>query len=158
MKISNSLVLLLSFVLSVLLMLAPIDAWLSDIWPIWILPVMTYWIMALPHRVGIFSAWLCGLALDIFYNSLLGSHALTLLIIAALFSRIARRFSFFSTLQQILVQAFFAALYIFILIVCHAYTAQPVTLELWWPAVTTALIWPFTATLLRHYRQKFRMT
>src|SRR3989338_1494776 len=112
MTLRSWLILAFSFLLSILLMIAPIAPWLGDIWPIWIIPLIIYWLMALPHRVGLFAAWLSGFILDILFNSLLGAHALTLLFLAALFSTMARRFSFFSSLQQILVIMFFTAIYL----------------------------------------------
>jgi rod shape-determining protein MreD len=158
MTLHGWLVLALSFVISLLLMIAPTAPWLSDIWPIWLLPVLFYWIMALPHRVGIFYAWFFGIILDLLYNSLIGTHALALVILAGIFIKLSRRFSFFSGLQQVLTLFFLNLLYLGIIAITQLYSSQTILLSFWWPALTTALIWPFVHALLRHYRRRFRMT
>ena len=50
------------------IMLLPkiVEAWRPD----WLLMVMMYWAMALPHRYSILTAWLLGVMLDV----LLGAH------------------------------------------------------------------------------------
>jgi len=158
MKLSTYLVLLISFLISILLMIAPVAPWLSDIWPLWTLPVLAYWIMALPHRVGLGVAWLSGFVIDISYNSLLGAHALSFLIFAVLFSKMARRFSFFSSFQQVLAMMLFSLIYLSVFALTQYYADQPVAINFWWPAVTTGLIWPLVSLVLRTYRQRFRMT
>lgn len=147
-----------SLIVSALLMIAPVAPWLSDIWPIWLLPVLFYWIMAIPHRAGIFCAWFFGMSLDILYNSLLGTHALAFVILAGIFAKTARRFSFFSGLQQVLMIIFFSFLYLGIVALVQLYSGQTVLSSFWWPALTTGLIWPFAHLVLRHYRRQFRMT
>ncbi|HAT28315.1 MAG TPA: rod shape-determining protein MreD, partial [Gammaproteobacteria bacterium] len=37
--------------------------------PDWVAMVLVYWIMALPHRVGILTAWLAGIAVDVLLGS-----------------------------------------------------------------------------------------
>ena len=39
--------------------------------PQWVELVLIYWIMALPHRIGIFSAWVLGLFVDVLTGSCL---------------------------------------------------------------------------------------
>lgn len=158
MRLSGWLTLLLSFLFSILLMIAPVAPWLSDIWPIWIIPVMAYWIMALPHRVGLLSAWASGILLDILYNSLLGSHALALLILAAIFRKISRQFSFLSVIQQMLILIIMSLIYVGILTLAALYDGKTASDSFWWPIITTALVWPLTSALLQHYRRRFRMT
>ena len=156
MTISGSLTIVISFLLSILLMIIPLAPWLTDIWPLWIIPVMIYWLMALPHRVGLFSSWCAGLLLDILFNSLLGIHAFILLLIAVLFQKMARRFSFFSGLQQMLMIVIITALYLALLLMLQSFTTQATPLS-WWPVLTTALVWPIIHVVLRYYKQCFRL-
>ena len=158
MRPTGWLTIFISLLLSILFMIAPVAPWLSDIWPIWIIPVLAYWVMALPHRVGFLTAWFFGLLLDTLNNTLLGIHALALLIIAALFAKIARQFSFFSTIQQALCLMVFSGLYVGALALAQLYNDQEVNRMFWWPAVTTGLVWPLISGMLRYYRQRFRLT
>ena len=50
--------------------------------PDWVVMVLIYWIIALPHRVGIVTAWGTGLIVDVLLGSLLGQHALAYIVIA----------------------------------------------------------------------------
>ena len=50
--------------------------------PEWVPMVLIYWVMALPYRIGIGSAWIVGLVLDILEGSILGLNAMALVIIA----------------------------------------------------------------------------
>ena len=50
--------------------------------PQWVALVLIYWVIALPFRVGIVVAWVAGIALDVLLSSLLGQHALALIIVA----------------------------------------------------------------------------
>ena len=58
------------------------------------------WVMALPYRVGIGSAWCAGLILDILEGSVLGLNAIGLVIVAYVTSSIHLRFRMFSSIQQ----------------------------------------------------------
>ncbi len=158
MRLSGWLTIFISLLISILLMITPVAPWLSDIWPIWIIPVLAYWVMALPHRVGLLIAWFFGILLDALNNSLLGTHALALLIVTVCFSKTARQFSFFSTLQQVLCLLFFSALYLGIIALIQLYNGHEVFSLFFWPAISTALVWPFIRSLLRYYRQRYRLT
>ena len=158
MRLSARLTLIISFLIGIILMVMPVVPWLSDIWPLWIIPILAYWIMALPHRVGLLAAWGSGIILDILYNSLLGAHALALLIFAALFSKISRQFSFFSTIQQMLILILLSLVYVVILLLTQLYEGQSILPSFWWPLITTALVWPLVSLILQHYRRRFRIT
>jgi rod shape-determining protein MreD len=150
MRGGNVLTILISFFIGFLLTITPIAPALNDFYPIWIIPLLIYWLMATPQTVGLCTAWLCGFLLDVVFNSLLGVHALALLIVAAFFSKIARRFCFFSRTQQMLVIGFFTLLYLIILN-CTAFFSHQPTAFTYWPILTTPIIWPLIAGILRYY-------
>lgn len=153
------LIIFLSFLLAILLMIFPVPVWVATIWPIWLIPVVSYWIMATPHRVGYIVVWCSGIVIDILNNSLLGEHALALLMVAAVMLKIHQRFSFFSVWQQIFTQFFLAAMYLGALAIIQKIIHQPVVDRVyWWPVLTTGIIWPFVFSILRRYRQRFRIT
>ena len=50
--------------------------------PDWVAMIVIYWVIALPQRVGMLSAWVTGIAMDILLGSLIGQHALSYVILA----------------------------------------------------------------------------
>ena len=70
--------LIIGFILSQM----PLPAMLVWWRPEWVAMLVIYWVMALPHRFGIGSAWMAGIVLDVLKGSLLGMNALSLTIVA----------------------------------------------------------------------------
>ena len=62
--------------------------------------VLIYWVMALPYRLGIGSAWCAGLLLDILEGSALGLNAISLVILAYVTLSLHQRMRMFTSLQQ----------------------------------------------------------
>lgn len=143
------LALIMSFLLGFLLTMLPISPFLNDFYPIWLIPILIYWMMATPQLIGLFTAWCCGLLLDALFNSLFGAHALALLICAACFGKLAQRFRLFSGLQQMLIILLLSTLYLTLLNVIRWFSHQPIAFA-YAPALTTALIWPIVAFFLRN--------
>ena len=85
-------VIVLSFFLAYLLAIVPFPEWAMNYRPEWVPMVLIYWVMALPYRVGIGSAWCAGLILDILKGSVLGLNAIGLVIVAYVTSSIHLRF------------------------------------------------------------------
>ena len=81
-------VIVLSFFLAYLLAIVPFPEWAMNYRPEWVPMVLIYWVMALPYRVGIGSAWCAGLILDILKGSVLGLNAIGLVIVAYVLSLI----------------------------------------------------------------------
>ena len=62
--------------------------------------VLMYWVMALPYRVGIGSAWVAGIVLDVLEGSVLGLNALGLVVIAYITLSLHQRLRMFSSLRK----------------------------------------------------------
>ena len=99
-KSNGKWVITLSFFLAYLLAIVPFPEWAMDYRPEWVSMVLVYWVMALPYRVGIGSAWFIGLILDILKGSVLGINAMALVIVAYVTLSLHLRFRMFSSLQQ----------------------------------------------------------
>ena len=78
----NSFVIGMTFVVALLLSVMPMPAMLELGRPMWLAMVLAYWVMALPHRVGLLTAWVAGLAIDVLYGQIFGQHALVMTLIA----------------------------------------------------------------------------
>jgi len=150
-------VVVLSFLLAYLLAVIPLPEWAMNYRPEWVPMVLIYWVMALPYRVGIGSAWVAGLLLDVLEGSILGLNGLSLVIIAYVTLSLHQRLRMFSSLQQ---SGLVFALVGLNLMVCHwlqIMTQQTVSSNLMFlmAALTSAVIWPTLFHLLRRIRRSF---
>ena len=152
-------VILLTFFIAYLLAIVPFPEWAMNYRPEWVPLVLIYWVMALPYRVGIGSAWMAGLILDILEGSILGLNALPLVIIAYITLSLHQRLRMFSLYQQ---SGLIIALVGLNLMICNwlqLLTGQTVSNSLLFliAALTSALIWPFLFQILRQLRRGFRV-
>lgn len=152
-------VIFLSFFIAFLLAIVPFPEWAMNYRPEWVPMVLIYWVMALPYRVGIGSAWLVGLLLDILEGSILGLNALSLVVIAYVTLSLHLRLRMFSNLQQ---AGLVLALVGINLMLCHwlqILSSQTVASNLMFlmAALTSAVIWPSLFQLLRQVRRRFKV-
>ena len=150
-------VILLTFFIAYLLAIVPFPEWAMNYRPEWVPLVLIYWVMALPYRVGIGSAWMAGLVLDILEGSILGLNALALVALAYITLSLHQRLRMFSMFQQ---SWLIIALVGLNLMICHwlqLATDQTVSSNLIFlmSAATSALVWPFLFQILRHLRRGF---
>jgi rod shape-determining protein MreD len=121
--------------------------------------VLIYWVIALPYRVGIAVAWVLGVILDVLLGSLLGQHAISLIIVAYLASSLYQRLRMFAIWQQSLVV--FAIIGLNQLVNFWIESIAGTTQWSMWyllPSVVSALIWPWVFLALRSVRRLFRVT
>ncbi|MCB1669492.1 MAG: rod shape-determining protein MreD [Gammaproteobacteria bacterium] len=150
-------VIVLTFFIAYLLAIVPFPEWAMDYRPEWVPLVLIYWVMALPYRVGIGTAWVAGLVLDILEGSILGLNALALVIIAYITLSLHQRLRMFTIVQQ---SWLIIALVGLNLMICHwlqLATGQTVSTSLIFlmAALTSALVWPFLFQILRQLRRGF---
>lgn len=67
---------LLTVFVAVLLQLVPMPGFVAWVWPDFVALVLVYWGVYQPRRLGILSAWVLGLVMDVGDASLFGQHAL----------------------------------------------------------------------------------
>ena len=102
---------LMALFLALTLTILPLPAELTDYRPFWVLMFVLYIQFFLPNYFGVIWVFFVGLTLDILLSSILGEHAFALLLTALLATSKARRFTFFSIIQQIILIAFFCLVY-----------------------------------------------
>jgi len=150
-------VIFLSFFIAYLLAIVPFPEWAMNYRPEWVPMVMIYWAMALPYRVGIGSAWVAGLVLDVLEGATLGVNALALVVITYVALSLHLRMRMFSTVQQ---SGLVLALVGLNLMLCNwlqIVTNQSVSSSLMFlmAALSSAVIWPSLFQLLRQVRRSF---
>ena len=74
----------LSMAAAFLFMVLPFPDWLSALRPFLLALVVAYWVLETPQRMGLGHVFLIGLVLDLASFSVLGEHALRLVLIAGL--------------------------------------------------------------------------
>ncbi|QSX79913.1 rod shape-determining protein MreD [Agrilutibacter solisilvae] len=90
----------LSLLVALLLMLLPMPQALLPLRPYWLALAMAYWVMEDPDHAGMGFAFLIGLAADLVVGSLLGEHALRLVVMTFILQRFRARLRFFPIWQQ----------------------------------------------------------
>lgn len=149
----NTWVIWLSFALALLLSVAPMPAFMETGRPLWLALFLTAWSLALPHRVGMTTAWVLGLAADVLYGTLLGQNALILTFITFLVLSLHQRLRMFPMWQQSLVLLVVFGLAQLVQLWLNALTGnRPPTLLFILPALVSALLWPWVSALLRIIR------
>jgi len=153
---SRSLI-LLTIATAVLLSLLPVPALLSPLKPYWVALVMIYWSLETRAMINLGLAFLVGLVLDILSGSLLGMHALSLVVMVFLVQRFRPRLRFFPPWQQ----AFSVLLLLvndrIILSWITALLGEPMpTWKYWLPPLIGVAIWPWLFLLLDSLRARMR--
>lgn len=146
-----------TFILAALLTVLPFPEWLEAYRPEWVALVVIYWVMALPHRIGLFTAWICGFFLDVVEGSLLGMNALALALVAYLALSLYQRMRMFTAIQQsstVLILVGIHQLLSFWVLTANSQNTAP-NLIFMISALSSAIIWPFVFFGLRFLRRTF---
>jgi len=148
-----------SFLLAALLAVVRLPEWLQWARPEWVALTLLYWCIALPHRIGIFTALLLGVLMDALEGAVLGQNAFSLTVLALCASLVYQRLRVFSLWQQCAV--------VFVVIGLHQLVGQWVqnlegsgagSLLFLLPAVSSALLWPVMLQVLRSVRRYYRIS
>jgi rod shape-determining protein MreD len=77
-------VIFLSLLTGLILMILPLPESVLYYRPHWVALMLIYWSLALPERVGLWFAFFSGIVVDVSQGTLLGQHALALVIIISI--------------------------------------------------------------------------
>lgn len=147
-----------SLILALALSILPLPYWATWFRPEWVVLVLVYWVMAVPHKVSVGFAWLVGLLVDALTGSLLGQHALALTLVAYLTVKIHRQVRMFPLLQQALAVMLLVVIYELTLILLKGMLDEVVVP--WWyflSVLTSMLIWPWLYIMLRDVRRHYKI-
>ena len=148
--------LLVTYVIALTLMVMPMPATFDVFRPDWVTLVMLYWVIALPHRVSIGTALILGVLSDVLLGSIVGVHALGMVIVAYLAARNFQRIRNFALIQQAVVIAVLILLKRFIIFEANVFLHDAeFTLSYFWPVLTSAVFWLWVFPLLRKVRRQF---
>ncbi|MED5535636.1 MAG: rod shape-determining protein MreD [Pseudomonadota bacterium] len=143
-----------TFVLALSLSVVPLPGVVATFRPDWVPLIMIYWVVMTPERFGLFTAMWLGLAADTLSGSLLGQHALAMLVVGYLCLRFHLRIRVFPVWQMCMSVLFMLAIYEFVLFWIDGVAGRTVPyVERWAPVITGVLLWPLILGILDRIRQ-----
>lgn len=155
----NVWVIVLSLVFAGVLAIVPLPVWL-ELWrPDWVALVLVYWVIALPHRIGLFTAWVVGFLLDVLEGNLLGLNSMVLTAMAYVPLTLYQRLRMFTPLQQSMIMLLLIGSGQLFIFWVQAATGRNTADNLMFimSALTSALLWPLVFVSLRFWRRSFRV-
>ena len=154
----TSLIIGLSILVALLLSVMPMPSPIDQARPMWLAMVLAYWVMAMPHRVGLLTAWVAGLASDVLYGQLLGQHALVMTLVAWMVLLLHQRIRRFPIWQPSMVMLPVLGIDQMLLLWLNSLSGnRPPTLLFLLPVVVSALLWPWLFSVLRVVRRRFHL-
>ncbi len=149
----------ITMLVAFMLAMMPLPEWALSLRPEWVPLVLMYWVMALPQRVGLGSAWFLGLLLDVAKGSLLGQNALALVVVAFIMIKLYQRIRVFPLWQQGVSIGLLMGIYLTLVYWIHGISGQPPGTWLFWlPVLTSAVIWPWIFIILRDLRRRCKLS
>ena len=148
---------LATLAIAVVLTLVPLPTFVDALRPYWVALVLIYWCLETQDLVPLGFAFLSGLVLDLLTGSLLGLHALSLVVLVYLVTRFRARIRFFPPWQQALSILALLLNDRIIVLWIMSLRGEPLPPIAFWaaPVVGTA-IWPWLFLLLDRYRGVMR--
>lgn len=152
-------VIVVTYILCLLLSIWPLPSWAEPFRPAWVVLATVYWCLFLPHRVGLLVTFTIGILLDTLTGSLLGEHALALLLVAWITLKLHLQIRVYPWWQQTLVVLGLMLLYSFVLFWVDGmlgYTHG--ALLRWMPVLVTTLLWPWIMHLMNMLQQRYQVS
>ena len=148
----------LTILIGMMLLILPLPQFAVWFRPTWVFMVLIFWMIQIPHRVGVGIAWFVGLWLDLLTGTMFGLHAFVLAVIAYFILKFQVQIHSFPLWQQTLLVMVLAVAYLalqyWILVLGGA---SPDTWKYWLPIVTTTLLWPWVYILLKDFQHRFKL-
>jgi rod shape-determining protein MreD len=144
---------LMTVAAAVVLTLLPLPPILDLMRPYWVALVIIYWGLETQDHISLGLAFSIGILLDLLTASLLGLHALSLVIIVYLVTRFRARLRFFPPWQQALSVLALLVNDRIILLWIISLRGEPLpSLEFWLPPIIGTALWPWLFLLLDRVR------
>lgn len=141
-----------------LLSVAPMPEFMEVGRPLWLGLVLAYWSLAAPQRIGMTRLWLLGLAADVLYGTPLGQNALVLALIVFMLMSLHQRLRMFPVWQQSLVLLVVFGLAQLVQLWINTLTGnRPPTLLFLFPALVSALLWPWVFTVMYWFTRRLHV-
>ncbi|MHC9509844.1 rod shape-determining protein MreD [Kangiella sp. M94] len=151
-------VIILSLIIGMILDIFPLPESWQSFRPSFTFLVLGYWVIALPHRIGLLWAFITGLALDALLGTTLGLHSFALAFVTFILQLNHQRLRLFPLWKQALTLILLSIIYFAIILWLARLTGKPESDSWYWMAtITNGLLWPWLFILLRDIRRYFHV-
>jgi rod shape-determining protein MreD len=149
---------IMTIIIAIILTVLPLPGWAESFRPAWLLMVVIYWAIALPHRVGIGIAWISGLILDVIQGTLLGENALIFICLTYIAIKIHRQIRMFSLLGQAGIIFLLMVLNQILVFWLQGLQGIGISGEWFWAsALVSACLWPWLFMVLTDCLRRYRL-
>jgi len=155
--IQRILVISISVFIALILTVFPLTDSLRSWRPDWVLLVLIYWCMALPWRMGMLSAGLVGLLMDVLHGSLLGMHALAMMPVIYVVQKFHLQLRAYPVWQQSFAILFFLIMYRLPIFWLHGMLNNGKPVFGWQEIIAGTLVWPWLFAMLRRMRRLHKL-
>lgn len=150
---TSPLTLWLTLLAAVVLAVVPLPALAQLLRPPFVTMLIIYWCMMWPSLCGLLTAFVAGILLDILHGSLLGQHALALVVVAFLVLRFHLQIRIFPLWQLTATATLLMALDAFFIFWSDGIAGHPIGgFERWTPVLAGGITWAPVMALLDHLR------
>jgi rod shape-determining protein MreD len=150
-------IILATIAVAAILTLLPLPPIFDLMRPYWVALVIIYWGLETQDYISLGLAFTIGILLDLLTASLLGMHALSLVIIVYLVTRFRARLRFFPPWQQALSVLALLVNDRIILLWIISLRGEPLpSLVFWLPPLIGTALWPWLFLLLDRFRGAMR--
>jgi rod shape-determining protein MreD len=151
--------LVMVLIIALLLTLLPLPDALAPLRPYWVGLVLVYWALEISEMVSLGMAFSFGILLDVLTGSLMGMHALSLVVMIYLVQRFRPRLRFFPPWQQALsILALLVNDQIIRLWISSLLGEPMPTWNYWLSPIVGMVIWPWMFLLLDRIRVERRQS
>lgn len=148
----------LTLIAAVWLAMIPLPAAIDSFRPDWAALAILYWTIASPHHIGVITAWVVGLVLDMLLGSTIGIHALGMTVITFIATSNYQVIRNFSVWQQALVMGFLIFIsQLLVFWIEHLFASPKMNPRFLWAAISSTLLWPSVYLFLRYIRRRFNI-
>ncbi|MBA3582835.1 MAG: rod shape-determining protein MreD [Gammaproteobacteria bacterium] len=147
----------ISLLIALMLMLTPLPYWAHVCRPEWVTLTLLFWCMLAPNEIGLGLAFIYGLIVDVALGTLLGQHALGILIACYLMLRYHHIIRAYPLLQQGLIVGVILLIKQLVLLWIYGITNRaPGSLWVYFlPSFFGGLLWPWLFTILLDTQRRF---
>jgi rod shape-determining protein MreD len=137
-----------------MLELLPLPQMVIWLRPEWVLLALLYWMIISPS-VGFLGAFSTGVLLDLSNGTLLGEHALAIVLVAYFAIKFHQLIRVYPIFQQTIVVFVLLALYKLIIFIVQGFMGQLPIIFLYWLSIfTSALLWPWIFAILTDIQRR----
>lgn len=146
---------IVSLIVAMMLTMLPLPAGIAAFRPDWVALMMILWAMAVPRAYGVGVAWVVGIFLDVAQGTLLGQHALALVVITFITIKFNLLLRMFPLLQLTATVFALNAIYEFLLFWINGVAGVSAPASVYWgPVLASGLAWPVLYTVMMGVRYR----